>query len=167
MTALLTRPPLNPTRDPFPVQVVTLPEGKPAARKHKVIAVLPAFNAARTLAATVGDIPPGSVDEVLLVDDNSKDNTVKIARDMGHAPAPRSMSSLLSFDAQPLDRPAQRSAGRGAIRSGGRKRRRREQNAEFSRVSGESSDVSVLASGWSRTLRCGPSILPLPEGENP
>ncbi len=83
MSFLLTRPPLNPTRDPFPVQVVTQPVAPPPVRKHKVIAVLPAYNAARTLAATVGDIPPGSVDEVLLVDDCSKDDTVKIARDMG------------------------------------------------------------------------------------
>ena len=80
MTELLDRPPLAPSREPFPVSAITSPI---APRKHKIIAVLPAYNAERTLAATVGDIPPGSVDEVLLVDDNSKDNTVKIARDMG------------------------------------------------------------------------------------
>lgn len=83
MTALLTRPPLNPTRDPFHVREVIAPEKPQPKRGHKVIAVLPAYNAERTLAATVGDIPPGSVDEILLVDDGSKDNTVKIARDMG------------------------------------------------------------------------------------
>ncbi len=83
MTALLERPPLNPTRDPFHVREVIAPETPPTKRKHKVIAVLPAYNAARTLAATVGDIPAGSVDEILLVDDGSKDDTVKIARDMG------------------------------------------------------------------------------------
>jgi glycosyltransferase involved in cell wall biosynthesis len=80
MTELLDRPPLHPSREPFPVSAITTAT---APRKHKIIAVLPAYNAERTLAATVGDIPPGSVDEVLLVDDNSKDNTVKIARDMG------------------------------------------------------------------------------------
>jgi glycosyltransferase involved in cell wall biosynthesis len=52
-------------------------------RKHKVIAVMPAYNAEQTLAATLADIPPGSVDEVILVDDASKDNTVAIAREMG------------------------------------------------------------------------------------
>ena len=44
---------------------------------------MPAYNAERTLAATVADFPVGSVDEVLLVDDGSTDNTVAVARDMG------------------------------------------------------------------------------------
>jgi glycosyltransferase involved in cell wall biosynthesis len=83
MTALLTRPPLSPTRDPFHVQRVIQPDPETPRRKHKVIAVLPAYNAERTLAATVGDIPPGSVDEVLLVDDCSKDRTAEVARQMG------------------------------------------------------------------------------------
>ena len=53
------------------------------SRRYKVLAVLPAYNAERTLAATVGDIPPGSVDEILLVDDGSSDQTVTLAREMG------------------------------------------------------------------------------------
>ena len=44
---------------------------------------MPAYNAERTLAATLADFPPGCVDEILLVDDGSKDNTVAIAREMG------------------------------------------------------------------------------------
>ena len=52
-------------------------------REHKVIAVLPAYNAERTLAATLADIPVGVVDEILLVDDGSKDRTVQVAREMG------------------------------------------------------------------------------------
>ena len=52
-------------------------------RKHNVIAVMPAYNAESTLAATLADVPVGSVDEVILVDDGSKDRTVQIARDMG------------------------------------------------------------------------------------
>jgi glycosyltransferase involved in cell wall biosynthesis len=44
---------------------------------------MPAYNAERTLAATLADIPAGSVDEVLLVDDGSKDRTVQVAREMG------------------------------------------------------------------------------------
>ena len=52
-------------------------------RRHKVIAVMPAYNAELTLPATVGDMPPGSVDEVILVDDGSKDRTVELAREMG------------------------------------------------------------------------------------
>lgn len=54
---------------------------QPAAAK--VIAVLPAFNAARTLRRTVSDIPAGSVNEMILVDDASKDATVNIARQLG------------------------------------------------------------------------------------
>src|SRR5689334_8127812 len=53
------------------------------ARKHKVIAVLPAYNAENTLAATLADVPAGSVDELLLVDDGSSDCTVQVAREMG------------------------------------------------------------------------------------
>jgi glycosyltransferase involved in cell wall biosynthesis len=52
-------------------------------RTNKVIAVMPAYNAERTLAATLGDFPAGSVDEIILVDDGSKDRTVEIARGMG------------------------------------------------------------------------------------
>jgi len=49
----------------------------------KVIAVLPAYNAARTLEATVRDIPGGTVDEIILVDDASKDDTVRVAESLG------------------------------------------------------------------------------------
>src|SRR5256885_7343524 len=41
------------------------------------------YNAERTLASTLADMPPGCVDEVILVDDGSKDRTVEVARDMG------------------------------------------------------------------------------------
>jgi len=49
----------------------------------KVIAVLPAYNAEKTLEKTVADIPKGSVDEIILVDDRSKDGTVALARKLG------------------------------------------------------------------------------------
>lgn len=52
-------------------------------KKHKVIVVMPAYNAAATVEKTVRDIPPGSVDEVILNDDNSTDNTVQVAHDLG------------------------------------------------------------------------------------
>ncbi|WP_439627224.1 glycosyltransferase family 2 protein [Gemmata sp.] len=82
-SSLLTAPPLNPIHEPFPVGRILRPAGPEPKRGHKVIAVLPAYNAATTLAATLAGFPPGCVDEILLVDDGSKDNTVQLARDMG------------------------------------------------------------------------------------
>lgn len=49
----------------------------------KVIAVMPAYNAERTLEPTYRDIPTGIVDEIILVDDASTDNTVEIAEKLG------------------------------------------------------------------------------------
>ncbi len=49
----------------------------------KVIAVMPAFNAARTLVSTIKDIPHGVVDEIILVDDASNDKTVEVAKNLG------------------------------------------------------------------------------------
>ena len=49
----------------------------------KVVLVMPAYNAAGTLHKTWSEIPPGYVDETLLVDDASRDNTVEIARSLG------------------------------------------------------------------------------------
>jgi glycosyltransferase involved in cell wall biosynthesis len=49
----------------------------------KVLVVMPAYNAARTLKQTVSELPHEIVDGVLLVDDHSSDETVKLARDMG------------------------------------------------------------------------------------
>lgn len=51
--------------------------------KLKVVVVMPAYNAARTLERTYNDIPPQTVDEVILVDDVSEDETVDIARQLG------------------------------------------------------------------------------------
>ena len=48
-----------------------------------VVVVMPAYNAARTLERTYNDIPPNTVDKVILVDDVSKDETVEIARQLG------------------------------------------------------------------------------------
>ncbi len=50
---------------------------------ERVLVVMPAYNAARTLERTVADIPRGSVDEILLVDDASSDDTVAVAERLG------------------------------------------------------------------------------------
>jgi len=52
-------------------------------RGKKVIVVMPAFNAERTIEKTFAAIPHDIVDEVILTDDRSKDNTVTISRLLG------------------------------------------------------------------------------------
>jgi glycosyltransferase involved in cell wall biosynthesis len=49
---------------------------------QKIIVVMPAYNAARTLAKTVAEIPRELVDEILLVDDASSDETVRMANEL-------------------------------------------------------------------------------------
>ena len=49
----------------------------------KIVVVLPAYNAERTLKKTYDEIPMDIVDEVVLVDDCSKDNTVEVAKQIG------------------------------------------------------------------------------------
>src|SRR5688500_957673 len=49
----------------------------------KIIVVMPAFNAARTLERTYYDLPFDLIDEVLLVDDASQDTTVELSRLLG------------------------------------------------------------------------------------
>ena len=49
----------------------------------KVVVVLPAYNAEKTLEQTYSEIPLDVVDEVILVDDNSKDNTVEEGKRLG------------------------------------------------------------------------------------
>ncbi len=48
----------------------------------KIVIVMPAYNAAKTLVNTYNEIPFDIVDEVLLVDDASKDETAKIANEL-------------------------------------------------------------------------------------
>ena len=49
----------------------------------RVAVVLPAYNAANTLEITYKEIPMDIVDEVILVDDASKDNTVEVGKALG------------------------------------------------------------------------------------
>lgn len=55
----------------------------PAGSSPRVVVVMPAYNAARTLERTYADIPADLVSHVILVDDVSKDETVDIARKLG------------------------------------------------------------------------------------
>ena len=49
----------------------------------KVVVVLPAYNAAKTLEITYNEIDFTIVDEVILVDDRSRDNTVEVGKQLG------------------------------------------------------------------------------------
>lgn len=49
----------------------------------KVVIVMPAYNAEKTLEDTYKEIPHDIVDEVVIVDDCSKDNTVEVAKKVG------------------------------------------------------------------------------------
>lgn len=50
---------------------------------HKITVVLPAYNAEKTLEQTYHEIPLDIVDEIILVDDLSSDNTIKVAKEIG------------------------------------------------------------------------------------
>src|SRR5512137_1292421 len=49
----------------------------------RIIVVLPAYNAAKTLEKTYADIPKDKVARIILVDDVSQDQTVEVARALG------------------------------------------------------------------------------------
>lgn len=51
--------------------------------KQKVVIVMPAYNAARTVKDTYKEIPVKYRQHVILVDDQSKDNTVEVAKKLG------------------------------------------------------------------------------------
>lgn len=51
--------------------------------KSKVIVVMPAYNAEKTLVKTYKEIPKNLVNEVILVDDDSHDKTVSLSKELG------------------------------------------------------------------------------------
>jgi len=60
---------------------MTAPPPRPTA--PRLVIVMPAYNAARTLERTYADIPHDIVERIILVDDVSRDETVDIARKLG------------------------------------------------------------------------------------
>ena len=52
-------------------------------KKAKVIIVMPAFNAEKTLEKTYQDLPKDLISEVVVVDDKSRDKTVEVAKRLG------------------------------------------------------------------------------------
>ncbi len=74
----------DPTTElPPPTDVPAREDGPPPPRVDRVVVVMPAYNAARTLERTYADIPHEIVDRIILVDDVSRDETVEIARTLG------------------------------------------------------------------------------------
>ncbi|HEV2236843.1 MAG TPA: glycosyltransferase family 2 protein [Ktedonobacterales bacterium] len=53
------------------------------SEQHRIIVTMPAYHAEQTLEKTFRDIPSGLADEVLVVDDASKDGTVTVAQRLG------------------------------------------------------------------------------------
>jgi glycosyltransferase involved in cell wall biosynthesis len=51
--------------------------------KQKTVVVMPAYNAEKTLRMTYAELPHDIVDLVILVDDGSKDETTRVARELG------------------------------------------------------------------------------------
>lgn len=49
----------------------------------RIVVVMPAYNAEQTLERTYAEIPHNIVDEVILVDDHSSDETSRVARELG------------------------------------------------------------------------------------
>ncbi|MDQ2863967.1 MAG: glycosyltransferase family 2 protein [Bacteroidota bacterium] len=52
-------------------------------QNKKIVVVLPAYNAANTIEKTIDEIPKDIVDEIVLVDDKSSDNTIEVAKRIG------------------------------------------------------------------------------------
>lgn len=52
-------------------------------RDHKLVVVMPAYNAARTLEQTLAEVPRDIVDDIVLVDDASHDDTASLAHSLG------------------------------------------------------------------------------------
>ncbi|MBQ4010073.1 MAG: glycosyltransferase family 2 protein, partial [Bacteroidales bacterium] len=52
-------------------------------KNKKIVVVLPAYNAGQTLEQTYSEIPFDIVDDVILVDDFSRDNTVEVGKRLG------------------------------------------------------------------------------------
>src|ERR1044071_859361 len=58
-------------------------ESKHMIEEKKIVVVMPAYNAEKTLEKTFNEIPFDIVDEVIVVDDHSRDNTLAEAGKLG------------------------------------------------------------------------------------
>ncbi len=80
----MPRPSGAPTSPPLTFSLTRKLRGRlTMLNNKKIVVVLPAYNAAKTLEKTVSEIPRPLVDEIILVDDASGDDTVNIGRRLG------------------------------------------------------------------------------------
>jgi glycosyltransferase involved in cell wall biosynthesis len=91
---------------------------------HRLVVVMPAYNAAATLERTWRGVPRDVVDEIILVDDASRDRTVEIARGLGltvieHTRNRGYAANQKTCDRAALERPCFQDRRRGAHREGG------------------------------------------------
>jgi glycosyltransferase involved in cell wall biosynthesis len=70
-------------RDPRPALAKTIDGDVNVIHDKRLTVVFPAYNAAATLRRTLDAIPPGFVDDLILVDDASNDDTAALARELG------------------------------------------------------------------------------------
>jgi glycosyltransferase involved in cell wall biosynthesis len=66
--------------DPAPTMTVPSPRSE---RTQKICVVMPAYHAEKTLEQTWRDLPMEFVDDIIVVDDASRDRTVEVARGLG------------------------------------------------------------------------------------
>ncbi len=59
------------------------PDPELKKRDKKVTVIMPAYNAEKTIEATLRSIPEGWVDDIIVTDDCSRDRTVEVARELG------------------------------------------------------------------------------------
>lgn len=64
---------------------------------RRISVVLPAYNAATTLLRTVAELDREIIDDIVLVDDASHDQTVPVARQIGLAPRSCRSTTLLTW----------------------------------------------------------------------
>ena len=82
---------------------------------RRIVVVMPAYRAGRTLEATVRDLPKDVVDDVVLVDDASDDDTVAIARSLGLAVLLHPMNRVSGYETFNYDGELEAALGHGAL----------------------------------------------------